>query len=90
MQVVLATQAGQVASPLIPVPNPATGTVLVTLPVGTTQLRLLNMLGQAQWEALVPPSSVQYQVPLAGLAPGAYQMVALGPAGPVCTRLLVY
>ncbi|RZK18800.1 MAG: hypothetical protein EOO56_15420 [Hymenobacter sp.] len=90
VQVALATQAGQASSLLAPVPNPATGTVLVMLPVGTTQLQLLNLLGQAQWEALVPPTKTQYQVPLAGLAPGAYQLVVQGPAGPISTRLLVY
>lgn len=90
VQVVLATREQRGNSALTLAPNPATGIVVVTLPAGTTALKLLNMLGQTQWEALVPSAATHYQVPLAGLAPGAYQLVAQSPAGPFSTRLLAY
>lgn len=89
VQVVLAAASPQAAARLQLAPNPASGTVQAQLPAGTTHLRLLNPLGQTLWQASVT-ANAQYLVPLAGLAPGAYLLVAEGTGSPVSARLLVY
>ncbi|MBO2011517.1 hypothetical protein [Hymenobacter negativus] len=71
-------------------PNPASGRVTLTLPVGGGQLELLDALGRRVRQLALPATAGPCAVPLAGLAPGLYQLRAtLGNGQPAQATLQV-
>ena len=57
-------------------PNPASGNATIALPVGGGQLELLDALGRTVRRQALPATAGPCAVPLAGLAPGLYQLRA--------------
>ncbi|WP_208177204.1 hypothetical protein [Hymenobacter negativus] len=87
---VLATHAASPALALAAYPNPASGRVTLTLPVGGGQLELLDALGRRVRQLALPATAGPCAVPLAGLAPGLYQLRAtLGNGQPAQATLQV-
>jgi hypothetical protein len=71
-------------------PNPASGTATLALPVGGGQLDVLDALGRTVRRQALPATAGPCAVPLAGLAPGHYQLRAmLGNGQPAHATLQV-
>jgi hypothetical protein len=90
---VLATAPAVLAQQVSLYPNPATSAVTLELPPSLSRqpvvLTLANAVGQVVRQQALPAGLAAHQMPLAGVASGAYTLRLTTPLGTIVRQLLV-